>query len=227
MNDFVAYCIPTYKSFDLAYEGILAALKGTLVPDQIIVIDNSGDGSGTRFLTPLVKDLSNVFIWPQIRNLGVAASWNMFHDNIATDDIIIANDDVQVHPYTLEHLVTMSKKQTDQVIFTGASASGNAFSLFLLKQHGYKIIGGFDTKFYPAYFEDNDYDIRAKLLGYELVTVSEATFDHVGSSTMARYSPQEMELHHYNFRRNQNYFISKWGGLPGNTTYNEPFGGVL
>src|SRR5215216_254441 len=157
MDDKVFYCIPTYKSFDLAYDGVLAALRGTLVPEQIIVIDNSGDGSGTLYLTPLTKKFSNVYIWPQQRNLGVAGSWNMFHDQLQKDYIVIANDDVKIQPYTLEHLVTASKERNDQVLFSGANDSGNAFSLFLLKAQGYKKIGPFDTRFYPAYFEDNDY----------------------------------------------------------------------
>ena len=226
MDKKVFYCIPTYKAFDLAYNGVLAALRGTVVPDKIIVIDNSGTGAAALHLQPLAEKFSNVFIWPQTRNLGVAGAWNKFHDEIGEDNIIIANDDVSVHPYTIEKLLEMADALPDQVLFAGESR-WNAFSLFLLRKVGYEKIGGFDTNFYPAYYEDNDFVYRARLLGYGLITSPEATYDHIPSSTLARYSLQEKEVHHNTFRRNTQYYMSKWGGLPTKETYNEPFGGVI
>lgn len=211
----------------MAYDGVLAALRGTVVPNEIIVIDNSGDGSGAHHLKPLIDKFTNVFIWPQERNLGVAGSWNKFHDTIQNDYIIIANDDVTVHPYSIEYLLQATNKHPNEVLFSGSSSSGNAFSFFLLKQEGYKKIGGFDTAFYPAYYEDNDYVIRANLLGYNLIALDYVTYDHKPSSTLARYSAAEMETHHHNFQRNTRYFVSKWGGLPNAITYKEPFGGEI
>ncbi len=226
MDRQVYYCIPTYKAFDLAYNGILAVLKGTIVPNKVIVIDNSGTGEAARYLHQLTELYSNVFIWPQTRNLGVAGSWNKFHDELCADNIIIANDDVSVHPHTIEKLLAMADANPSQVLFAGESR-WNAFSLFLLKRAGYEKIGGFDTNFYPAYYEDNDYVRRAHLLGYQLMTSAEATYDHIPSSTLARYTLQEKEIHHNNFRRNTSYYMSKWGGLPTKEIYNEPFGGVI
>jgi len=227
MDNKVIYCIPTYKSYDLAYNGIIAALNGSIAPDQIIVIDNSGTAAAAQYLQPLLTLYKNVFVWPQTHNIGVAASWNLFHETLGIDDIIIANDDVSVHHDTIKHLVTTARETPDQVLFAGSGTSGNAFSLFLLKQAGYKKIGPFDTHFYPAYFEDNDYDWRARLLGYQLTLVPEATYDHVGSSTLARYTQAEMDAHHNSFRRNHSYFMSKWGDEPGKTLYTEPFGGII
>ena len=227
MDKKVYYCIPTYKSFDHAYDGVLAALRGTIVPHKVIVIDNSGVGTGAAHLQPLTEKFANVFIWPQTRNLGVAGAWNKFHDEIKDDYVVIANDDVAVHPHTLERLLATVEQNPKEVLFAGSGNSGNAFSLFLLLRAGYEKIGGFDTNFYPAYYEDNDYALRANLLGYTLTFASDATYDHVGSSTIKRYTPQEMEMHHNTFRRNTQYFISKWGGLPGETKYTEPFGGVI
>lgn len=214
MNKKLYYCLPTYKSFDLAYESVLAALRGTLVPDQIIIIDNSGNGSGTEYLKPLTEKFSNVFIWPQTYNLGVARSWNTFHRNIADDYIVIANDDIQVHPYTLEKIVDAAIANPTQIFFCGDGNYGNAYSLFLLTKYGFEAIGDFDEHYYPAYFEDRDHHYRMTLKGYKLNFITGAGYDHVGSSTIKRYTPQEMEVHHNSFRANAAYYIQKWGGNP-------------
>lgn len=223
MNKSLFYCLPTYKSFDLAYASVLAALKGTLVPDQIIIIDNSGDGSGTQYLKPLTEQFDNVFIWPQIYNIGVAKSWNTFHKQLCDDYIVIANDDIQVHSRTLELMVSTAENNPNHVLFAGDGSSGNAFSLFLLTKRGYQLVGEFDEHFYPAYLEDNDFDRRARLLGQYIHFVIGATYDHVGSSTIKRYTPQEMDVHHNSFRANQAYYIRKHGGLPHQEIFETPF----
>lgn len=223
MKKKVYYCIPTYKSFDHAYDGVLAALRSTVVPDTIAIIDNSGNGTGTQYLKPLTERFHNVYIWPQTYNLGVARAWNTFHDTITDDYIIIANDDVQVEPYTIERMVTAAEQNPNQILFSGDGASGNAFSLFLLTKFGYDVIGKFDEHFYPAYFEDNDYARRMFLKGYYVVPVNGATYFHVGSSTMAKYTPMEMDAHHNAFRANMAYYLRKWGGMPQVEEFETPF----
>jgi len=227
MDKKVYYCLPTYKSFDLAYESVLAALRGTKPPDHIAIIDNSGNGSGAQYLQPLTEKFANVYIWPRTTNIGVAASWNLFHKELPHDYVIIANDDIQVHPYTIERMVQAADQNTQQVFFSGEQYSGNAFSLFLLTKKGYNLIGAFDETFYPAYFEDNDYARRMMLKGYSIVSVHGATYLHEGSSTMKRYTQAEMDAHHNSFRRNHSYFVSKWGDEPGKTLYTELFGGII
>jgi GT2 family glycosyltransferase len=214
MENKIYYVIPTYKSFDLAFNGILAAMRGTVVPTSIIVIDNSGNGAATAYLEPLVKKYNNVYLWPQTYNLGVARSWNYAFDQIKNDYIIQANDDVEVEPRTIEYLVTAAKNNPKEIFFSGEQDSGNAFSLFLLTQRGYELIGAFDEDFYPAYYEDDDYAYRMKLKGYRIIPVHGATYFHVGSSTLKSYTPQEMDMHHNSFRANQARYKRKWGGLP-------------
>lgn len=215
MQDKIYYVIPTYKSFDLAFKGVLAAMRGTVQPSSIILIDNSGDGSGTKYLEPLVKKYPSVYIWPQTYNLGVARSWNYAFKQLRSDYIINANDDVEVEPRTIEYLIEAAKSNPKQIFFSGDGNSGNAFSLFLLTHAGYELIGDFDERFYPAYFEDNDYARRMLLKGYRIMPVMGATYFHEGSSTLKRYTPEEMSNHHTAFRANEAYYRSKWGGMPG------------
>lgn len=221
------YCIPTYKSFDLCARGIEAAMSGSIKPDQIIVIDNSGNGAGADYLYPLYeKYKGSLIIWPQTYNIGVAKAWNLFLKTIDQNYIIIANDDVAVHEHTLAHFKIVAR-QNKRAMLTAEGMLGNAYSLFLLPQAIYREIGEFDERFSPAYFEDNDYDYRRRLLGIDFISVTGATYSHDVSSTLKRYSPEEMNNHHNNFRRNQAYYISKWGGLPGNELYQESFGGEI
>lgn len=215
MQDKIYYVIPTYKSFDLAFKGALSSMRGTVVPSSIIIIDNSGDGSGTAYLEPLVKKYNNVYIWPQTYNLGVSRSWNYAFNQLKSDFIINANDDVEVEPRTIEYMIEAAKRNPEQIFFSGDGTSGNAFSLFLLTHSGYELIGEFDEKFYPAYFEDNDYAYRMKLKGYRIIPVTGATYFHVGSSTIKRYDAMEMNRHHEAHRANERYYLSKWGGMPG------------
>lgn len=216
------YCIPTYKSFDLAAEGIHAAMRGSVKPDQIIVVDNSGNGQAAKYLGPLTDVYTNLYIWPQTYNIGVAASWNLFM-NLPQDYIVIANDDVQVDTYTLERMVVQAQANPQYMFFSGDGASGNAFSLFLLTKKGFDIIGEFDTQFYPAYFEDNDYARRMLMKGQHIHFVSGATYKHDVSSTLKRYTPIEMDNHHTAFRANQAYYLRKWGGMPHQEIYDTAF----
>lgn len=220
----LSYCIPTYKSFDLCARGIDAAMSGTVKPDKIIVIDNSGDGSGANYLYPTYQKYNGaVVIWPQTSNIGVAKSWNLFMTTIALDYVLIANDDIAVHENTLKLFLDAAESTKDSLL-TAEGMLGNAYSLFLLKQDIYKSIGPFDENFSPAYYEDNDYDYRRRLLGYGFLSIAGATCTHEGSSTLKRYTPDEMNNHHNTFNRNSNYYRAKWGGVPGSESFTTPFG---
>lgn len=219
----LTYCIPTYKAFDLCVRGIDAAMSGSVKPDQIIVIDNSGNGSGADYLYPTYQKYKGaVTIWPQTSNIGVAASWNLFLTTVAHDYVIIANDDIAVHENTLKLFLDVAET-TEGALLTAEGMLGNAYSLFLLKREIYKAIGPFDEAFKPAYFEDNDYDYRRRLLGYGFISVTGATCTHEVSSTLKRFTAEEMNNHHNTFNRNSNYYCAKWGGKPGSEIFTEPF----
>lgn len=222
----INYCIPTYRSFEHCKNAILTAMQSSLPPDKYIIIDNSGNGSGSLYLQPLIEKYSSIIIWPQTYNLGVAQSFNLFMQGL-DDHIIIANDDVFVHTDTIKALVEAAENTPRDIFFAGSGHSGNAFSLFLLKKKGFCEIGSFDKRFYPGYYEDNDYAWRMHLKGYNIITVETATYDHIGSSTIKTYNQEEMEQHHRDFSRIGQYYRSKWGGMPGEEKYTEEFNGEI
>jgi GT2 family glycosyltransferase len=224
----IAYCIPTYNSFDRCVEAIHAVMRGTVIPDKLIIADDSGTGAALEVLVPVLKEYHEqgriVSLLVHERRCGVAASWNQLMQTTDCEYTIIANDDAIVHVHTIEAFITAAREQPDQVFFAGDGYSGNTFSLFLLTRTGYDKIGVFDETFFPAYFEDNDYSRRITLAGYKHVIVDKATYGHVGSSTLHRYSDAEREKHHQQFRANRDYYLYKWGGEPGKEIYHTPFG---
>lgn len=196
-------------------------------PDAVIIIDDSSTGASIPAIMPVLTKYHeqghSVLLWVHERRCGVAASWNQFFKDTTYDALIIANDDVIVHSDTIEILIKTAEAHPEHVFFTGSDLSGNAFSLFLLTRAGYNAIGEFDEMFFPAYFEDNDYSMRRKLAGFDHIIVADATYTHVGSATLHKYTQLEREQHHSFFRANKDYYKYKWGGEPHQELYSTPF----
>jgi GT2 family glycosyltransferase len=80
----------------------------------------------------------------------------------------------------------------------------------LLPRRVVERVGKFDERFWPAYFEDDDYHRRAIQLGVGLgIRTCLAPFRHYRSTTINRYP--DLRQH---FDRNRLYFIAKHGGTP-------------
>lgn len=77
--------------------------------------------------------------------------------------------------------------------------------------------GLFDTNFYPAYFEDNDYHYRLQLAGLKAIKTNQAIFYHFMSATKNE-NPEIAELVNETFLENERYYCRKWGGKPGKET---------
>lgn len=212
----ITLCIPTIRRFDLLQTTIKTAKAGSVVPDKIVIMDNSC-GDCPKF--------PGVDVIVPKENKGVAGSWNYFFNNFE-DDIIISNDDVEFKTDTIELLIKASKENPDKgFIYPYTKADhDNTFSVFLLRKSLWKLVGEFDEFFFPAYFEDNDYHYRMKLAGFpELYLAPGSEYIHAGSATLQSYNASELTHHYYRFSRNQDYFVKKWGGMPGKETYTIPF----
>lgn len=227
----VYYGIPTYSQFARAEEAVHAVLAGTIVPNQVVIIDNSETGAGFTALKHLPEQYANVHILPRTKNI-LSGAWNDLMQLWPDDYVIIANDDVKPYPHTIEAFITAAINRPEVAMWNGNSdqtrgVGGNSYSLFLLRQWAYKKVGPFDERFVPAYFEDNDFDYRLiKLAGLIREEVKAATFDHAISSTVRNMTPAQQELQHIAFRKNQRYYISKWGDVPHKERYKIPFAGI-
>ena len=183
-------------------------------------------------------------------NVGVAAAWNRGIQHLFSDEkidkVLVLNNDVLLHREAIKRLVTAMNENYFPII-TGTDvakkcavptdvytislpethyyADAPEFSCFMISREGYEMIGDFDTKFYPAYFEDNDYHYRAKLLKQRLVKLNTALYYHYGSRTI-KENPDVEDVSNTFYLANERYFVTKWGGLPGEEKYTIPFNGM-
>lgn len=219
----IRLCIPSLNRFDLLTQCIESALRGTVAPDTIYVIDNSAGVYGDRWDIPYH---GRVMVHYAPENYGVAKSWNLlagmaFHDGA---QCIMSNDDITFAPDTIARLVAVAES-TPRAGMVSA-IEGQRFSLFWLNAAAWQDVGRFDEAFQMAYFEDNDYAWRLKLKHWKLA-VAPSAVGHVGSATIAAMTPAQLTAKHAAYAHNQDYFIKKWGGPPHAEIYSTPFGGQL
>lgn len=85
-----------------------------------------------------------------------------------------------------------------------------SFSCFIITKDAFESIGDFDENFVPAYFEDDDYFIRAKKLKKKLKRCTTAFFFHDIQQSLK--SDPKTQKEYYGFmKRNQEYLNRKHG----------------
>ena len=97
---------------------------------------------------------------------------------------------------------------------------GPDFSCFATTGRLLDIIGQFDEHFNPAYYEDNDMHRRIQLAGFEAYAY--APYWHYRSMTV-RTSVERQGMLGEAQRKCRDYYIAKWGGIPGSETFISPF----
>ena len=127
---------------------------------HLVVIDNSGrgvvGGSGPW---------ERMTVLPMPVNFGVAASWNLaIRMGHRADWVMIVSDDVEFPAGTLAEFDRQSGE--NRLLLSGTWPHWCAFTI------GMRVVqkvGLFDEGFFPAYFEDSDYDRRCQRAGVPLV----------------------------------------------------------
>lgn len=148
---------------------------------HLVVIDNGRwwprcqrmDNAATH------AEIERVSVVEMPGNLGVAGSWNLIIK--ATPFApwwLIVNDDAWFRPGDLARLA--ADADPDALVLSSAHP---AWSCFALGAGAVARVGLFDERFHPAYFEDNDYERRCRLLGVP-VRRSDVAPSHVNSSTL-------------------------------------------
>lgn len=156
------------------------------------------------------------------KNWSVAGSWNAGIEEAKKNGhkhCIIANDDTILEQGTLTVLTDALDKNT---IFAFPQDRGSAFAFFAVNINLMQKLGGFDESFAPAYFEDNDAYYRSKLAGYTSKFLDNVLVHHEVSQTQ-NHDPNNPVVPSHQFLFLQEYYIQKWGGLPGSETYLTPF----
>ena len=206
-------CVPTLNRYDLLKILLESAEAGTVKPDAYHIIDNGGT---------LNLNFPRTYIHRFGKNLGVAASWNWFLQNIEGIKII-ANDDIELYTNTLVRFLNNCKP--DSINSARSLGDLNVFSFYSIGDTVLKNVGLFDETIAPnyGYFEDNDYFYRAVLAGYGANLVSGCNVIHHHSSTLKKFSTREADEHHRKFKEAEKRYIQKWGGKPGSEVYKTPY----
>lgn len=185
------------------------------------------------------------YIIPQWRErLALAKAWNVGIDWAFSDGceyVMVINDDTVCSPWTIdgqvhlhqmlreeglvltsgwqvdgppERMYTLEKPETQMAFPTNLN-----FSCFMINKDTIHLVGYFDERFYPAYFEDNDFHRRILLLGLKGHVCLQAPFFHYGSATQQ----SQHGVDHHQFEQCQQYYIEKWGGGPGGEVFSHPY----
>ena len=111
-------------------------------------------------------------------------------------------------------------EQLDSVPVTFTEAEGGCYSAFMVAPQTIEKVGWFDEGFYPAYYEDNDYDRRIKLLGLMSTKTTCSLFICGRSTTIAHNQHVQAQI---NKQIAPKYYREKWGGLPSQEQFTKPF----
>lgn len=91
-----------------------------------------------------------------------------------------------------------------------------------LNRETVEAVGLFDEDtFFPAYYEDDDYEYRCHQGGVEWLEYN-GSIGHDRSASI-HSSPELAQANSRTFPENQRAYIAKWGGPPGSETYSRPW----
>ena len=192
--------IPCINRPDLL-ERLLASID--VIPDRLLVIDNSPDGLDFAVPDRLADAL---YIDRPPTNLGVAGSWNhAITTHAHLDWWAIANADTEFAPGDLERLAAeMAKGGSRWVGMNGD------WRLMGLSFEAVERVGLFDGNYFPIYCEDADYERRCSLAGVPWYFIDGGA-THVGSAAInsdIRYARANARTYPANLA----YYQRKWGG---------------
>jgi len=191
--------IPTINRADLLNDA-LAKYFEDFKNTHIAICDNGKQDIITRE--------ENFMIYRPEQNLGVAGSWNMlmdYSDKIGATHVLMLNDDIYLGK-SAETILYLIRHNPD---FDFINSFQNWCS-FILKIDMWKKVDGFDTEFFPAYYEDNSMDYKMTLVGAKKTWTS--FLDPIlyrNSMTIAKDPALNSR-----FMQNRQMYIDMWGGLP-------------
>ena len=197
--------IPVLNRYDLMER----AIRSIDYPvERLIIIDN-GDGYDPDMLawTAPWQHIQNWYLWRMPTNLGVAPSWNLgIKATPHAEGWLLLNSDAWFEPGQLEHFY--ADCEDNMVVRTEQN-----WSCVWVGQDVVSKIGLFSECYVPAYFEDNDYEQRAKAFNIP-VMVSDAVVGHDNSSTL-KANPAFGEKNQRSFADNNNLHDMRWrSGIP-------------
>ena len=200
--------IPTLNRYDLLKPSLMLYAKD--FPNiEIFLLDNGNQS---------IQNFNHVHLIKADKNYGVAGSWNILCNKIFArgyDNALILNDDIYLGQKTpVINFLLERKKYKGQ--FLRATPDWCAF---LISKKIWDNVGNFNEEFYPAYYEDNSYEYRMRLKGYNPIKLVELNpYVYRSSQTMEK-DPQMAEI----VKKNKKLYIEMWGGEPKLEKFKTPF----
>lgn len=211
--------IPTINRVDLLKECLEDLAENLSDVEQIYITDN-GNQNIIAIIPDKIRNITRLYT--PGKNLGCSGSWNdmmrraFTSKKISVDYLLILNDDI-IFGHTTTDLKAAVEKHPDALII-----NSGGWSCFMVSKECYELVGPFDEKFYPAYFEDNDYAYRISLLERPnaIVKARPEFKPKVFRSSMSLKKDPTLNK---TFGENKKYYERKWGGLPCHEKYKTPF----
>lgn len=214
-NRTFAIGIPTINRADLIQETVEKYCRD--FPDtKIFIVDNGYQEFD------ISKWNSNVHITANNKNYGVAESWNILCKKIF--DGVTGFSEPCIGALILNDDIYLGKKEDDvkkfvlENVFSLATTTGT-WCAFMVMRSTFKTVGVFDSAFYPAYFEDNDYAYRLLLAG-----IPHKAYEFMNPEIYRNSQTIEKDPSlNYRFEENKKHYIEKWGGEPYKETFLVPW----
>ncbi len=200
-------------------------------PVSRLVIVQNGKDEDMPSLENLPHWIQNITVIKH-PNAGVAGSWNEIIKLFPAPYWMISNNDILFTSGALQKMAAAGDLQAwlpteyDQRQPAGM-LFGHAASFFVITEHGYNVVNGWDEGFYPAYLEDCDWHRRATLLGVRMenvegVCVKHGDHEHSGSITV-NSDAELMRKNGHTHKLNFEAYIRKWGGINGQEVFTHPY----
>jgi GT2 family glycosyltransferase len=164
--------IPVLARYDL----LSRCLASFDYPVRDLLIVDNGNKLG-ELEKPATVERLHVLRMPA--NFGVAASWNLAVKCFPFDDRwFICSDDVEFRPGGLQQWLEQSSP--DNVV---VSTEWPFYQFFTVGENVVDRVGLFDENYFPANFEDDDFEWRCQSAGVEVRKI-DVNHGHVGQGTV-------------------------------------------
>lgn len=241
----------TKQCIDSVFEAMIRA-KSHDIDAHIVLVDNASTDQTQAEASKMNSDLffyqRNDERWGFQKSVNFGVKYGIEH---GADLMLVCNNDIILHPEAIWRLVDRFSKGDAgmvtcmdvagemrehgiQPLFIGVlnakdkesvdEAPHPHFSAFMVSKQCWEEVGEFDEVFAPAYFEDNDYHHRMRILGILAVVFPPAMFYHYGSRTQNEASEDGKPIVvSMLFENNRAYYARKWGGQPDHETFDRPY----
>ena len=203
--------IPVWNQLEYTKQLVDSIFKNTTFKDyKFIFIDNGSQDGTLEYL----KTLKNTTIIKNSENIGVAPAWNQGLSLSTATYKVIMNNDIMVAPGWLSNMIyTMENKNikiacpystegelpaafpNNYTPVDTVKASDRLFGFcFCVHKEAVEAIGEFDERFKMAWYEDRDYDSRARRLKIDPYLISGSYIHHFGSKTLQHLVSKEQYI---------------------------------